>query len=1162
MASRQLDEEAIFHVARAIPTRDARSAYLDQICVGDQALRERVEALLAVHEQEQDFLRSSPEPAPTIDQPRISEGPGHQIGRYKLLQKIGEGGFGVVYMAEQVRPVRRKVALKIIKPGMDTRAVVARFEAERQALALMDHPNVAHVLDAGETESGRPFFVMELVKGVPITEYCDRNEISTEDRLALFIDVCHAVQHAHQKGIIHRDIKPANIMVTLHDGRPVPKVIDFGVSKAISQQLTERTLFTRYGQMIGTPLYMSPEQAEMSGLDVDTRTDIYALGVLLYELLTGSTPFDKQRLGKAAYDEIRRIIREEEPPRPSVRLSASGERLTVLAKHRACSPTRLQQLIRGELDWVVMKSLEKERERRYYTAAELAADVKRYLVHEPVEACPPSATYRVRKFVGRNKLVVGAAAAVALSLVLGLVGTTIGFISRSREAEKRRVALEGAKTARTHAEIEEGKAREATALARQEAKRSRQLLYVADMNAAQQAWEEANVSRVVKILLRHTPAPGGDDLRGFEWYYLWKLCDRCQNARRIDFPGYVKSLAFSPDGRVLAVRGDEELRIYDADTLEFALSLETVTPDWVGKTYVRFSPDGQTIAYPVENKVIALWNRTTKKAVDLKGHENLVTDVAFAPDGKTLASIDTGNSAVIWDLESLRRVRVLEGDPNPAMCVAFSPDGRCLASGGADNSVVLWDPTTGTSLAACVGHTGSVSSVTFSPRDKLVASGGYDGKIMLWDSRTGKHIVTLDGHSHNVRAVAFSPDGSMLASSSGDGTVRIWDVTTNQLRDTLPGHSSIVMDVAFSPSGMILASGGDAKVMLWEVTRRETTETIPVSSGWNHLVINHDRAFFLLPRAQSLQYWDTNSGKTNATYFTASRPLSCLSASSRGILACGDSSGAVQLWNSDTGEKGRLIKAHDSEVLSLAFAPDGRRLASGVSDGEVGIWRVDDGEKVASFKTQEPVRALAFGANGDVLAAAVGNTIQLWDVQTRNTVNVLRGHRDIAMSVAFSPDGETLASAGRSDQVILWHWPSGTELAAFQVHFDWVFKVAFSADGKTLLSAGGKIIRIWDVATRQPRFTLKGHGNDVTGIGFLKGERTLVSCSEDGTARLWRAASEKELEAADWWRHAQTGTHDKKRGRRPHCGILPEHNLETRPPSRDIRECSTNGFPD
>jgi serine/threonine protein kinase/tetratricopeptide (TPR) repeat protein len=427
--------DRIFWDAAHIESEVERGAYLDRACSEDAGLRGRVEQLLRAQPRAENFLERPAVPlTATVADGTVSEAPGTVIGAYKLLEQIGEGGFGVVFMAEQQHPVRRKVALKVLKPGMDSGAVSARFEAERQALALMDHPNIATILDAGQTDSGRPYFVMELVKGAPITDYCDAVRLPVADRLELFVDVCHAVQHAHQRGVIHRDLKPSNVLVTLHDGTPVVKVIDFGIAKALAGPLTERTVFTGFAQVLGTPLYMSPEQAALSGLDVDTRCDIYALGVLLYELLTGTTPFPEERLGTLGFDEVLRVIREEEPVRPSTRLSTLGPAATAVSAGRGSDPRRLCRAFRGELDCVVMKALEKDRNRRYATALDLAADVRRYLRHEPVQACPPSALYRLRKFARRHKAGLALAGLVLLSVVVLAGGAAWALRDRAVQA--------------------------------------------------------------------------------------------------------------------------------------------------------------------------------------------------------------------------------------------------------------------------------------------------------------------------------------------------------------------------------------------------------------------------------------------------------------------------------------------------------------------------------------------------------------------------------------------------------------------------------------------------------------------------------------------------------------------------------------------------------
>ena len=763
MSTRSLDEAAIFNAARAIEAADARRRYIEGACAGDPAILARLEALLLIDQADRGFLERPAEGVATAAAAGISEGPGQRIGPYKLLQAIGEGGMGIVFMAEQEVPVRRRVALKIIKPGMDSRQVIARFEAERQALALMDHQNIARVLDAGTTLSGRPYFVMELVHGVPVTQFCDDNHLTPRERLELFVPICRAIQHAHQKGIIHRDIKPSNILVTLYDDKPVPKVIDFGVAKAVEQRLTERTLFTQFGGMVGTFEYMSPEQAEMNAFGVDTRSDIYSLGVLLYELLTGTTPLGRERLRSAALGELVRMIKEEEAPRPSVRLSSS-DHLPKIAAARKTEPKRLRRLVRGELDWIVMKCLEKDRTRRYHTANGLARDVERYLADEPVEACPPSARYRLRKAAHKYRTPLQVASAFLLLLVTGVIASTWEAI-RATLAER---TAESRKREADDARREAEKGRDELASLNQDLRRTN---YLAQMGLAQQAWREAQMDQVREYLEVAEPRrPGDPDLRGFEWYYLHRLCETGTRTLR-GHSGMVTCVAYSPDGRSVVSAGihDATFKVWDVGSGQLIRSQSAESNSII---CAAFSPDGRRIATGGgDDHCVRLWDAASGALfLTLRGHSAVVASVAFSPHGGRLASASSDETIKLWDAQTGQEVRTLRGHSMGINRLAYSADGQRLASASHDGTVKLWDASSGVLTRSLIAHANGAWGVAYSPDGRRVASCGGDSTVRLWDAASGQELLTLTGHKAAVHTVAYSPDGRLLASSSVDGT--------------------------------------------------------------------------------------------------------------------------------------------------------------------------------------------------------------------------------------------------------------------------------------------------------------------------------------------------------------------------------------------------------
>ena len=662
----------VFHEAIE-KTGPERARFVATACAGDRDLQAQVDGLLKAHAEAGAFLDSptggddaARAAAAQLAAARPPEALGTHVGPYKLLQVIGEGGFGIVYMAEQQQPIQRRVALKIIKLGMDTKEVIARFETERQALAMMDHPNIAKVLDAGATEAGRPYFVMELVRGVPLTSYCDANRVNTRERLDLFIQVCKAVHHAHEKGIIHRDIKPSNVMVTLHDAVPIPKIIDFGIAKATHHRLTEKTLFTAYGACIGTPTYMSPEQAEMSGLDVDKRSDVYALGVLLYELLTGTTPFDPEALRSAAFVELLRIIREEDPPTPSARLSTLGDQLIEVARNRHADPSVLTKIVRGDLDWIVMKAIEKDRRRRYDSASDLVADVSRYLKDEPVTARRPSSLYRLGKFARRQRGPLVAAACVVVALVLG------GLVSFTRSAP-------GALAAATNSGVYE----------LPKPSNNPEVLEVSP-DGTKVAFLSLDKGQNIAVFdfasQLTTPLTDFDWTPGSSWVYgaVWSPDSReiaytqCPNRVPSDRSSCeLRAVTLSREARVIAGEQPGIVMMWPAGWLPDKSAIvatavgtgRTATigfvstvggpfvplrsfSGWSGRTPLRpsVSPDGQWIAFvegsPGEIHLVSRDGRTAHQVTDHPANDRAPV---WSPDGRHLAFLtDRGGSEALW----------------------------------------------------------------------------------------------------------------------------------------------------------------------------------------------------------------------------------------------------------------------------------------------------------------------------------------------------------------------------------------------------------------------------------------------------------------------------------------------------------------------------------
>jgi len=1091
-------ESEIFLEALELAAVEVRAAFVERATVGDPKLRAAVEALLANHAPD-DFLEQG-----AVGRLRESLGAagkltlqeeqiGDSIGRYKLIEKIGEGGFGVVYRAEQREPVRRQVAVKVIKLGMDTRSIVARFEAERQALALMDHPSIARVFDGGAAATGRPFFVMELVRGVRITDYCQANQLSLAERLTLFIQLCHAIQHAHQKGVIHRDLKPSNVLVTVQDGKPTPKVIDFGVAKAIEEPLTEKTVLTHFHAFIGTPAYTSPEQAEMTGADVDTRSDIYSLGVMLYELLTGVTPFDAKELTQSGLEGMRRLIKEVEPPTPSTRL------------RRAVAGGSIHLPIGSvdrDLDWIVMKCLEKDRTRRYDTARELAADLERYLSQEPVLARPPSTSYRLHKALRRHRTAFAAAAAILLAVVVGSavsVWQALRATRAERIADQRRTNEE---TLRHTAEREREHA-----LASQEKAELNE--YVADVNLAHQSILAGNLARATELLAKH----GASGAQRFEWRYLWHAAQGDDHRLVAQAASSILSLASSPDYLVAGLQ--DAVRIYEPNTGRLVKTLArsgasvALSPAWLlataskgtvrvwrtsdwGEAYalsevaapVAFSADGRRLAASSLGGV-RVYNSSDGQPVSLVPHG--MAPFALSPGGELIA-VNSTNGIVLWDVEAGKALRTLERSEGmfiaPWLSVmnnlAFSPDRQWIVAARntlQDGSIFVlekWASTTGEKVASVphrsdvMEHSGMVSSVTFDPTGRLLVSGSWDHSIRLWDAGPLQCFERLHGNPSEVWAVAFTADGRGLISGAKDGTVRLWPTNASPKEK---GYEGNWMPVKFSQDGHVLAAIEDqSRLVLLNLRTGEPDDQLQLIPGrwgpWTGAISDDLRTLVDPLPAGGFRLWDLQTRKSVELKSQELHKSWTAMAPDGSSLLAGANGDSVLCWNlQDLSEPPARI-----EGKRALFARGGKVLLT-LHDRSVKVWNT----RPRTLKLEFPVEAdlgfmtpIALSDNGQLLAAGsnptteVENAIRLWDTRTGKFLGVCKGHTQGVRWLAFSPDGETLASAGSDSNLRLWDLRTQQELLSLQRLADPISDILFSPAGNWLAAKTASGLRLLD----------------------------------------------------------------------------------------------------
>lgn len=1002
-----------------------------------------------------------------VDSSAVPSGARPEVPGYEVVGELGRGGMGVVYRARQCS-LNRLVALKmILAGGHASNTDVARFRAEAEAVAHVQHSGIVQIYEIGE-HNGLPYFSLEFCPGASLSKQLDGTPWPPAKAARLVEEVAQAVQAAHDAGLVHRDLKPANVLAGA-DGRW--KVTDFGLAKRL-----DAAGLTQTGAILGTPSYMAPEQADGRGKSVGPSADVYSLGAIMYELLTGRPPF------KAAtpLDTVMQVVSQEVVP-----------------------PGRLVGKLPKDLENICLKCLQKAPGQRYRSAAEFAEDLRRFLDGKPVNARAIGEFEKLGRWCRRNPGSAALVAAVAGSLVLGTFTATLFALKANANAV---LALREKRRADDHAAEAAARAEEAN----RESERAYANSYVSNIRLLQRAWEDNHLDLARELLANTCPEQTGNrDFRDFEWHYWNRLC----HTESRTFWGHfrdVSSVAFSPDGKRLASGGgDMTLKLWDVASGKEIFTLKGHSG---AITCVAFSPDGKLLASSAMDGLVRLWDAARGQDIrTIRGDTHWVYSIAFSPDGKRLASASIDRTVKVWDVDNGRRVLELPEHLGYVTSVAFSRDGKRLASCTELGALRLWDATTGRPVVTPKGQVGFVRSMAFSNDGKRVVGGCGDGTLKVWNAFNGQEQITLKGHSRDITSVAFGPDDKQLASASRDTTLKIWDAVSGQEIATLKGHVRPVYSVAFSPDGKHLASGGGDGLKLWNASGSRNALTVRGPAGWMSDIIglSADGKRLASGGDMTLKVWDALSGRQLAIFRGHQSYITTAAFSPDGKrLASGSQDSDIKVWDAASGRERLTFKQHTSYITSLAFSPDSRTVASGSQDGTLIVWDADSG--LPAF-IRTPVRSrmicVAFSPDGKLIACAGEDTLKVFDWRSGLEALIIRGSaagRPSAM-LAFSPDGKRLAASGYDGTVKLWDMANGQSLLTLKGHTGGVFSVAFSPDGKRLASGGRNMVKVWDAANGQELLTLRGHSKEVHQVLFTPDGKQLLSGSWDDTLRVWDA---------------------------------------------------------